>query len=56
MPQHIVVILDIKDVVELIAACDNILYKVFAQHYRPVNLKFSKPGDCALFLKNAKEI
>ena len=28
MPQHIVVILDIKEVVELIAACDNILYKV----------------------------
>jgi len=27
MPQHIVVILDIKDVIELIAACDNILYK-----------------------------
>ncbi|XP_065056710.1 regulatory factor X 4-like [Rhopilema esculentum] len=27
MPQHIAVILDIKDVIELIANCDNILYK-----------------------------
>ena len=28
MPQHISVILDIKEVIELIANCDNILYKV----------------------------